>query len=64
MKPKKGIHSLQFKFKDCSRAFSNKIPLFSTGGGAYEAWGFPNVWYYQKHFYLYKWCVLTINGVK
>lgn len=65
MKPKQGIKEVGFKWADCTSAFQNKvIPIFSKGGGAYEDFGFMSVWHYQKHFYFYKWCFLTIKGVR
>jgi hypothetical protein len=64
MKPKRGIKKICIKWVDCGISTKLNSPLFFTGGGAYEAWGFSDVWHYQKHFYFYKWCYLTIKGVR
>lgn len=65
-RPKKGIFRIEWKWKDCTSAFTycRTIPLFSTGGGSVQNLGFPDLWEYQKHFYIYKWCFVTVNGIR
>ena len=66
MKPKIGIKSFKFMWKDCrcSFVYRKEIPIFSTGGGSYQDFGFSDRWHCQKHFYFYKWCFLTVKYVK
>ena len=54
--------TVYFMMKDCKKAFiGRRVPMFSKGGGSYQQFGGSALEMKQRHFYFFKWCILTIR---